>query len=484
MRIDKLTLVLLTAAALGGAAQARAKVVEDQRGSLKTLTSIGDALDSPDRHPVHLLYLHGIDQIGGGDSSMLRQSICTELKLCNIADWKNDGVEFADKGEFAPGLPPPALEYLGSPVWDSPEEWTAAAPYVVHWVVHLRGHRAPLIVDEINWWPMVMALKCRRVMLPEVYLAGPDDRLLGACSEKTAQDPDGLARFYPWIAPEQVEKLEKIRPHSVLANRALKDTLVDWGLADVLLATGPMGGIMRDGVRQLIAKSAAFDPAQAEAPGGDGRGKYDWTAQLSHTVLDQEFIGVTHSLGSYLLFNTLSLEQSKLTPAEQSASDAARLAKEENAVRYIFERTSLIYFLANQLEMLEITNLENAPPASPSTYQSRGLTPPQVSINPAANFRSLVNQWQQMQANFQASLHPGNAAAQQKVQVVAFSDPNDVMTFRVPRIGDVDVINLYVQNGSHWFGLFESPTAAHSHYARNKAVLNVMFGSPAKSEAK
>jgi hypothetical protein len=84
-----------------------------------------------------------------------------------------------------------------------------------------------------------------------------------------------------------------------------------------------------------------------------------------------------------------------------------------------------------------------------------------------------------MQTNFQADLHTGNASAQQKVQVVAFSDPSDVITFRVPRIGDVDVVNLYVQNATRWFGLFESPHAAHSNYARNKAVLSVMFGNPA-----
>lgn len=484
MQMGRLIWALLAAVALGGAAQARAKVIEDQRGSLKTLTSIGEALDAADHHPVHILYLHGIDQVGAGDSSLLRQSICTKLKLCNLADWKNDGVEFADKGEFAPGLPPPALEYLGTPVWNSAEEWSAAAPFVVHWVVHLHGHRAPLVVDEINWWPLVMALKCRRVLAPEAYLAGPDPALLQVCSEPSAQIPGGTGRFYPWIAPDQAQKLEKIRPHSALINRSLKDNLVDWGLADVMLATSEMNGLMRDGVRQLMAKSAAFDPASAELPGGDGRGKYNWSAQLSRDdTLDQEFVGVTHSLGSYLIFNTLSLEDSATAQAGQSAAqDAARLAKEENAVRYIFERTSLIYFFANQLQMLEITNLENAPPAA-NIYQSRGLTPPPISTNPAANFRSLVSKWKQMQTSFQAGLHPGNAAAGEKVQVVAFSDPSDVITFRVPRIGDVDVVNLYVQNATRWFGLFESPHAAHSNYARNKAVLRVMFGVPGEQDA-
>ena len=54
--------------------------------------------------PVHILYVHGINQIGSGDSSLLRESICTRLKLCDIKDWKNAGVEFPNRGEFADGV--------------------------------------------------------------------------------------------------------------------------------------------------------------------------------------------------------------------------------------------------------------------------------------------------------------------------------------------------------------------------------------------
>jgi hypothetical protein len=80
-----------------------------------------------------------------------------------------------------------------------------------------------------------------------------------------------------------------------------------------------------------------------------------------------------------------------------------------------------------------------------------------------------------MQTDFQTTLHADDAAARKKVQVVAWSDPSDVITFRVPKIGDVDVVNLYVQNAHRWFGLFESPSKAHSDYAKNKDVLRVMF---------
>ncbi len=80
-----------------------------------------------------------------------------------------------------------------------------------------------------------------------------------------------------------------------------------------------------------------------------------------------------------------------------------------------------------------------------------------------------------MQTDFQTVLHPSDQAARSKVQVVAWSDPSDVITFRVPKIGDVDVVNLYAQNATRWFGLFASPTKAHDDYAKNKEVLRVMF---------
>jgi len=482
MRCRKLTCVFLFLAATGGAVQARAKVIEDASGSPQTITSIGDALNSSDHHPVHILYIHGIGQASAGDSALLRSSICTRLRLCAASDWKNAGVEFADKGEFSPGVKPPTLQYLGEPVWRNEEEWQAAAPFVVHWVVHLKKYRAPLVLDEINWWPLTLSLKCRQILAPDARLAGPDRDLLAVCSQPDRQNPGGWGRFYPWITADEAARLDGLRPHAVLVNRTLKQTVIDWELVDVILTTGPMSGILRDGVRQLMAKSAAFEPHAADQGAGasGAQERYDWKSRLkSEKTLDQEFIGVGHSLGSYLLFDALSVDSfSAAAPGQagESSPEAVRLAAEQDAVRYIFERTSQIYCFANQLTPLEVTNLESGPPAAAGGFTSRGLAPPpEISTSPAANLRSLVNQWQQLQTSFQAALHPDNQSARQSVQLVAFSDPSDLLTFRVPRIGNVDVINIYVQDAPHWLGLIESPNAAHGHYAENKHVLRVLF---------
>jgi hypothetical protein len=460
------------------AVAAQAKVAPEAKDALKALSSIGDALDAPDHHPVHILYVHGIAQVGAGDSSLLRTSICRKLNLCEPGDWRNAGVEFADRGEFADGVQPPELDYIGNPVWRSPEEWHASAPFVVHWTVHLRNHPSVLVLDEINWWPVILSLKCRQIVAAEVRLSGPDRYLIQVCSQKSAQEPDGSGRFFPWIDADEASRLEAVRPRGVLVNRTLKGSLVDWGLSDVLLATGPMGGILRDGIRQLMAKSAAFDPdLSTGANPAAASGRYDWRAQLQRPpALDREFIGVTHSLGGYLLFNALDTGTANSADPRLAAAESQRLAAENSAVQYIFGRMSLIYLFANQLQELEIANLEEAPSTLPSQLKSRGLEPlPPPPTNPAANFRSLVNHWQELQADFQAALHPNDEAARQKLQLVAWSDPSDVLTWRVPRIGNVDVVNLYVQNARHWFWLFESPNAAHGDYAENKSILHVMF---------
>jgi hypothetical protein len=228
-----------------------------------------------------------------------------------------------------------------------------------------------------------------------------------------------------------------------------------------------------------MAKSAAFDPNQAAATpsAGQANESYNWKAQLGNgkiqnQELDQEFVGVTHSLGAYLFFNALNPDA---RTTAQTAEPAAVKADDDSAVQYIFQRTSLVYFFANQIELLEITNLEDTSPAS--GLHSRGLEAPPVHTAPAENFRALVTRWKQMQTDFQTALHPGDTAARSKLQVVAWSDPSDVITFRVPKIGNVDVVNLYVRNAFGWFGLFESPTKAHDDYAKNKEVLRVMFES-------
>ncbi|MGP8252477.1 MAG: hypothetical protein ACLQHF_10615 [Terracidiphilus sp.] len=446
-------------------------LAQDEQASLKTFESIGKALSSPDHHPVHIFYVHGINQIGAGDSESLRNSICDKLHLCNKNDWKPAGSDFPDQGEFAPDADPPQLQYLGNDIWKTKDEWWHAAPFVAHYVIRLRSYSSPLVVDEINWWPLVLALKCEYVVKSEASLAGPNKDLLQVCSLKSKQDPDKLGRFYPWLSVAEADQLAKMPAHAIVINRGLKNSLEDWGFSDAMIGVGPLANIIRDGLRQLMIKSASFDPSGADA---SARMKYDWKSRLSSgNATDQTFIGVTHSLGSYLLFNTFNLENPPLQAAAVLPPTVETLqqeqAEEDGAIQYIFERMPIIYFFANQLQLLEFTDLEFAP------IFGEAAAPATTAAAPSARrFNALVSRWGQYRQNLQIRANVAGAPSA-KAQIVAWSDPSDLLTWLVPQVADVELVNLQVQNAAHWFYLFESPTGAHDNYAKNKAVLRVMF---------
>jgi hypothetical protein len=458
---------------------AQAKVIDDPPGSLAHMQTIADAIESSDTRPVHILYIHGINAVGADDSKAFRDSLCTIVRLCASA-WQNAGTEFPDKRAFAIDAPPPPLEYLGVPIWSSDnnaEEWRASAPFVTHYVVQIRGKNALLVVDEVNWWPIVLDLKCRKVLPSDTFLAGPNPSLLNFCAAPRTEDKRNPGRFtsYDWLTPAEAHDLARQPNHAVLINRNLKTGLEDWGFSDVLLGVGPLRPLLEDGILQLIVKSAAFNP-HAEAGATtvqEGRKPYDWQRHKAEGEYDQQFIAVTHSMGSFLLLDTLDLDiapESKAPSAPHGRVPGD--SPEDRALAYVVERTSQIYFFANQVLELELAHLTS--PVAPSA-----LLAPQAQPAPAPNPPSqteLLSKWAQMRAAFQQKVQSGESARNHKMQVIAFSDPSDLLTWREPPLHDVDVVNVYVQNATHWFWVFESPMDAHDNYATNRNVLKVMFG--------
>lgn len=62
--------------------------------------------------------------------------------------------------------------------------------------------------------------------------------------------------------------------------------------------------------------------------------------------------------------------------------------------------------------------------------------------------------------------------------VVAFVDPNDLLSFRlVPRSSHARVINFVVSNANTYGGYFETPDVAHCDYPHNGYVMHaIVFG--------
>lgn len=422
---------------LGQTAQAAPAQAPAASQPVKPHTSLADTLRRAGNKQLHIFYVHGIGSLGPNDydSWGLRKAICSFVKDCTTSAGELDQKprEYADQEEFSLTAQPPALEYLGERVWRNSEEWRAAAPYVVHWKLE-RSAGQTIYVDEINWWPLVFSLKCRQIIRSDAELVGPSTDRIKVCS-KLQHDPTDPNRYisFDWIPTEEAPGLLNLVSRGALANRKLKNGVLDWGFSDAILALGPLRNYLLDGVRQLILKSVAISPSGSREVPGTRRA-------------DQEYVIVSHSLGSYLIFAALDINS-----ASPKATDAEEA---ENPFGHILERTSLVYFFANQLRLLQLANLGRSDDSN--------------------NLATHLELWGKLRCYYLKS-QAGSGGTCARPQIVALNDPSDLLTWTVPKISSVDVSNVVVKNARHWLWLFESPTKAHDNYATNKNAIGQML---------
>ena len=449
-RVYETLLAMMLLAGVPAHALAQVKAVSESPQKLGQISSIGESLSNAKQRPLHILYVHGIGATGPGDSWTFQRRICSYLKGCKLPKkLVPEGRDYADSGVFGAAAPLPSFSYMGNPVWTKPEEWRASAPFVDHYLLR-RSDGGPVVVDEINWWPLVFPLKCHAMMTEEARLAGPNKVLLDLCSqsEEDAAHP-GWFKSYAWIKPEDTKALESARPRGALFNRSVKTTLLDWGFSDAIMAVGTMHDLFREGMRQLLVQSARFNADGSKTDAWEQQGK------VPHGI-DREFIVVSHSLGSYLVFSTLNVGQQDDDPQtapSQSAGDEAS-AREDAAAKYILRRTSLMYFFANQIPLLELANVQKSKAAEALGNE--------------------MQRWRDLREGFGKEHAVENELPVKPPQLVAWSDPNDLLTWCLPEMKPLTIVNLYVRN-SWWHWLIANPVAAHANYDSNKHVLRMMM---------
>jgi len=399
--------------------------------------SLGDSLRHSEGKEIHIFYIHGIGSDGPNDydSLALRKSICVYLRDCTspagtpIGEW-----DYADQGQFQPDATVPELEYMDERVWKSADEWRAAAPYAIHFQL-TRANGQNLYVDELNWWPLTFSLKCRQIIASDASFVAPSKARIQACSrrESNLAVPQRF-KSYDWIPPEEAARMAHLPSKGARANRALKTGLMDWGFSDAVLALGPLRLYLLDGIRQLILKSQADSRAA---------GVSDPTRQ----PVDQEFIIVSHSLGSYLIFSALDISQTtrKTTTVQQS----------ENTFDQVLERTSMVFFFANQLRLLELASLDGPTDRNLATH---------------------LESWGKLRCDYLKS-KPGASQGCRPPRITALNDPSDLLTWTVPNLPGVEVENYTVKNSTRWFWIIENPTKAHNNYARDKRAIREMLQS-------
>jgi len=468
------------------------------------LETIGQVIEGAGNEPTHIIFLHGIRTDARGASFALQGEICSHIaRGCT-------GVRRAASDVLTLGARP-AATFDGQPIWRDDQEWNASRPVVDHYVYE-RPQGGPVIVDEINWWRLSFPIKCRILVATDSRLAGVDRRTLRLCAA-LALDNGALVSadddYHPWLTREQFDQLGAQRPDgggAPWANRYLKSEILDWGLSDAVVSLGSTKVEMRETVRCALSAIAAFDPARGDSIATKApltppplSSAANVSCERSPTYLrGARFVIVSHSLGSFMLLDTFAAatgdiriideeERRDGVPTRPAASAADELCVGQGApmahaatgsfaksaqiadlemqrmstrdryasLCFVIDNSYNLYFLANQVPLLEIARIEQASAPADGPIQDT------------------LGEWARLSAQ----------RAGEAEQIVAFSDPGDILTYRVPCIANASVTNIAVHNAFRWFGLFENPGPAHTGYFTNSQVLRTMFGESGDAAA-
>lgn len=196
-------------------------------------------------------------------------------------------------------------------------------------------------------------------------------------------------------------------------NARAKDLLMDDCIPDAMIYQG----VSRDAIQQRMAQ-AILQATEGAAP-------------------DTPLLVLSASLGSKILFDTL-------------------LHMDAAAQRTI-DRMAYLVMAANQIPLLALADQQAVAPG-PGAVSAASAAPAGDSLQALLRKR-------------RAAATPRTA---HKLTLVAFSDPNDLLTYTLEReryapLG-VEVVNVLVSNAPTWFGLLERPDHAHGNYLLNPDV--------------
>lgn len=224
-------------------------------------------------------------------------------------------------------------------------------------------------------------------------------------------------------------------PQRASINVKVKDLLMDDCLPDALIYQGVARGQIQQRMREAVLRATA-----GKAP-------------------DAPLVVISESLGSKILFDTLSsmLDERGTTPDARQASEAAQQT---------LDRMAYLVMAANQIPILGL-----ADQGLPVEVGRRAL--PQDSLQRVLERRG-------------ARLAAARGAALSGLTLVAFTDPNDLLSYtllkeKYERPGVV-VHNVLVSNGRTWFGALENPVEAHVGYLDNPDVVRLIACGEPKSQ--
>jgi hypothetical protein len=212
------------------------------------------------------------------------------------------------------------------------------------------------------------------------------------------------------------------KPVHAYFNGYVKDKLLNDCLSDAVIYQGASHDAIRDAMIESVARIIESNP--------NG---------------DRSLAVVAESLGSKILFDALSAMLESRQPRTQALGLQAS------------RRLGLLFMAGNQLPILGL--------AEQDIGQRGQRQDARAAQEPDALRRFL--ELRRRQAAPRAETFG-------RLAVVAFSDPNDLLTYRLLparyAAPDVAVADVLVSNAGSWLGLLENPVAAHLDYLANPHV--------------
>jgi len=225
-------------------------------------------------------------------------------------------------------------------------------------------------------------------------------------------------------------------------NGSLKTALVNDCLSDAVVYSGRHGDPIRAAMKQAVCRELGGKPLAGEP------------CDLTDAPPARPLVVITESLGSKVLFDA-----ARAVYHDPGPNPGARRAMNER-----FASVRSIFLMANQIPLLDIASPMGLPDTDPGTDAA-----PEASS--LGDMIGMVHAGQMaMFANTPASMAPPT--------VVAFTDPNDLLSYRLlPPVVDLArarLINVIGSNAATWLGFLERPDIAHCGYTLNRTVIGLI----------
>jgi hypothetical protein len=241
-------------------------------------------------------------------------------------------------------------------------------------------------------------------------------------------------------------------------NSDLKSSLLNDCLSDAIIYAGYRGADIQTSMQNAIC--VALD-------GATTNNACVFPPMYSHGK--RKIVIVTESLGSRMVFDAISALK-----LEAQGKSPAALAAFDEAVSPIAQ----IYMLANQLPLFALAR----PAPAPAVL---GLD---VTASPTPSMAMALGVLSEARARHRAnhSTDSQQPTTEAPLSLVDFTDPNDLLSYRIPPndsaiVGNgTVVVNVITSNADAYFGYVENPYPAHTGYNRNPDALQLLFGGSSR----